>query len=116
MVENKRAVKVKRIEEYNQVTENRNEIKVNVQNKINHVLFKTDHESHIKIDADKCRNCSDKPCLTVCPAGMFSLSGDGKEVIYSHEGCLECGTCYVVCPHLEWNYPKGGFGVIYRES
>ncbi|WP_243675885.1 4Fe-4S dicluster domain-containing protein [Vulcanisaeta distributa] len=32
-------------------------------------------------------------------------------------GCLECGTCRVVCPenNIEWNYPpKSGFGVQYR--
>lgn len=116
MVENKHARTVSRIEEYSNAIENSNETKVNVQNKINHVMFKTDHESHIKINQEQCSKCQAKPCLTVCPAGMFSLSGDGKEVIYSHEGCLECGTCYVVCPHLEWNYPKGGFGVIFRES
>lgn len=116
MVENKWARKVNRIEEYSKAIANLNETKVNVQNKINTVLFKTDHESHIKINQEKCKNCKNKPCLTVCPAGMFSLSGDGKEVIYSYEGCLECGTCYVVCEYLEWNYPKGGYGVIYRES
>ena len=115
MVE-KQARKAQRIENYGSVVDNQNETKVNVQNKINNVMFKTDHDSHIKIDQSKCQNCTEKPCLTVCPAGMFSLSGDGSEVIYSHEGCLECGTCYVVCPHLEWNYPKGGFGVIFRES
>ncbi len=116
MVDNKWARKVNRIEEYSQEIDNLNESKFNIQNKINTILFKTDHQSHVKIDAEKCRTCQNKPCLTVCPAGMFSLSGDGKEVIYSHEGCLECGTCYVVCPHLDWNYPKGGFGVVYRES
>ncbi|MGI5825433.1 MAG: ferredoxin family protein [Bacillota bacterium] len=116
MVENKWARKVSRIEEYSRTIANLNETKINIQNKINTILFKTDRESHIKIDQNMCQNCAEKPCLTVCPAGMFSLSGDGREVIYSHEGCLECGTCYVVCKHLEWNYPKGGFGVVYRES
>ena len=116
MVETKKALKAKRIEDYSQTITNQNETKVNVQNNLNGILFKTDHQSHIKIDQDKCKNCQHKPCLTVCPAGMFSLSGDGKEVIYSHEGCLECGTCYVVCEYLQWDYPKGGFGVVYRES
>lgn len=116
MVENKKAVKARRIDDYGKVIANQNETKVNVQSKINPVMFKTDHESHIRINGEKCLKCLKKPCLTVCPAGMFSISGDGREVIYSHEGCLECGTCYVVCPHLDWNYPKGGFGVVFRES
>jgi ferredoxin like protein len=30
--------------------------------------------------------------------------------------CLECGTCLLVCDKgaLDWNYPKGGFGVRFR--
>ncbi len=116
MVDVKWARKVNRIEEYSRQLANRNETKINIQNKIERLLFKVDRESHIKIDPNQCRTCTNRSCLTICPAGMFSLSGDGTEVIYSHEGCLECGTCYVVCPSLRWEYPRGGFGVIYRES
>jgi ferredoxin like protein len=31
-------------------------------------------------------------------------------------GCLECGTCLVVCPFgaLAWRYPSGGAGIRYR--
>jgi len=36
------------------------------------------------------------------------------DVVY--ETCLECGTCYVVCDKeaVDWNYPRGGYGVCYR--
>jgi ferredoxin like protein len=36
---------------------------------------------------------------------------------FVHDGCLECGTCYVVCgkdAFTRWRYPRGGFGVSYR--
>ena len=88
---------------------------VKVQNKVNTVMFDPDHKSHIIINKEACAKCDDKPCLRMCPSQMFTLSGDGTEVINSHEGCFECGTCYVICPHLSWQYPKGGKGVIFRE-
>ncbi len=105
-----------KIEDYAKKRPASNSEKVNIQTKINTVLFQVDRESHIKLNEMACAVCKEKPCLNACPAGMFSLSADGKEVIYSHEGCLECGTCYVICDKLNWEYPKGGYGVIYRES
>jgi ferredoxin like protein len=37
-------------------------------------------------------------------------------VIFSYEGCLECGTCRMVCSFhaVNWSYPKQGNGVLYR--
>lgn len=89
---------------------------INIQEKINSVRFRLDKKSHITIDQLKCAVCLAKPCLFACPAGMFELSG--HEIINSYEGCLECGTCYMVCPSdsVKWVYPKGGCGVSFRES
>ena len=40
------------------------------------------------------------------------------EISFDYAGCLECGTCRVVCPRsaeaLKWSYPRGGFGVQFR--
>jgi len=36
---------------------------------------------------------------------------------FVHDGCLECGTCYVVCQKdafTRWRYPRGGYGVAFR--
>lgn len=109
-------VKIEKISDYGKPQPTSNEAKLNIQKRIDRILFRPAAESHIKLNPKACMACQEKPCLLVCPAGMFSLSGDGQEVIYSHEGCLECGTCYVVCSELSWQYPEGGFGVIYRES
>lgn len=89
---------------------------INVHEKINTVRFRLDKKSHITIDQEKCSVCQVKPCLLACPAGMFTLSEN--EVLYSYEGCLECGTCYVICPSksVHWQYPKGGYGVSFREA
>ena len=39
----------------------------------------------------------------------------GVEVV--PDGCMECGTCRVLTQdtaELEWNYPRGGFGVQFK--
>ena len=46
MVDVKWARKVNRIEEYSRQLANRNETKINIQNKIERLLFKVDRESY----------------------------------------------------------------------
>jgi ferredoxin like protein len=79
-------------------------------------IFKNDQESHIIIRQDICRRCTVKPCLRICPAGLYSLNEERQEIVVEFAGCLECGSCRVACPAgaLEWCYPRGGFGVQYR--
>ena len=74
------------------------------------VRFKTDTESHLKVDLEKCKTCKDKKCIYICPAEVYKL--DEKEnIAISYEACLECGTCRIACEFIEWKNPKGGFGV-----
>ncbi len=54
--------------------------------------------------------------VTTCPAGCYT-KGDSGQVELSVDGCVECGTCRIVCAatgEVEWNYPRGGFGVAYK--
>jgi ferredoxin like protein len=70
---------------------------------------------HIILDKAICAKCADKPCLVVCPAVLYTLKGD--EVNFDFAGCLECGTCRVMCKNkgiVSWNYPRGTFGVVFR--
>ena len=78
-------------------------------------IFKNDQESHIVIRQEICHRCEPKPCLLICPAGLYSVNEAG-EVLIEYRGCLECGSCRVICPlgALAWSYPRGGFGVQYR--
>jgi len=77
------------------------------------VRFKTDTESHLKVDPEKCKPCKDRGCIYICPADVYKL--DEKEnIVISFEACLECGTCRIACEFIEWKNPKGGFGVCYR--
>jgi ferredoxin like protein len=79
-------------------------------------VWDVDHRPHIEVDAEKCLECESKPCLLACPAGCYILVGN--RVVFSYEGCLECGTCRLVCPHgaVKWSYPLSGKGVHYRFS
>lgn len=75
-------------------------------------------EPHIVVDARICAPCADKPCVAVCPAQLYTLGADG-ELTFDHAGCLECGTCRVVCRTggiVRWTYPRGTFGVSYRQG
>ncbi|QNB47650.1 ferredoxin family protein [Thermanaerosceptrum fracticalcis] len=75
-----------------------------------------DDEAHITINKEICRTCTEKPCLYACPALLYNLNEAG-EMTFDYAGCLECGTCRVVCQKqgaIQWNYPRGIFGVQFR--
>jgi ferredoxin like protein len=79
--------------------------------------FKTDTESHIKINNEICRSkCTTKYCTYVCPGHLYSFNEETNEMVVEYAGCLECGTCKIACIDgaIEWKYPKGEFGVQYR--
>ncbi|HLA82074.1 MAG TPA: 4Fe-4S dicluster domain-containing protein [Thermoleophilia bacterium] len=75
-----------------------------------------DEQAHIKLDLEICNSCDPKPCTHACPAGLYVIR-DGK-LAFDHAGCLECGTCRVVCPRsgeaIAWGVPRGGFGIHFR--
>lgn len=80
--------------------------------------FRVDETAHITVNADICRNCSVRSCVYVCPANLFVPLDDGG-ILFNYEQCFECGTCYIACNQegaIQWNYPKGGYGVTFRES
>lgn len=76
---------------------------------------------HITVNPEICRECKTFDCVYACPANCYKFS-EGEEVdspiIFDYAPCLECGSCRIVCPHgsVDWHYPKGGFGVEYRNS
>jgi ferredoxin like protein len=91
---------------------------VQVDVKLAHNYFKLDTQAHISIDNKICSTvCTNRACLTVCPADLFELNSAGDMAV-NWEGCLECGTCMICCDNnaLSWAYPRSGFGVQYRAS
>jgi ferredoxin like protein len=70
------------------------------------------------IDRDVCLRCVRQQCINCCPATCYTPQEDGR-VLFSYEGCVECGTCRIVChefDNIEWTYPRGGFGIQYRHG
>lgn len=73
---------------------------------------------HVSIrDPAYCReHCAGKECTHVCPAACYRTRPDGS-VELSTEGCLECGSCRIICAvhgNVIWEHPRGGFGVSYK--
>ena len=82
--------------------------------KLLHVRHQVSMNPHIIVDTSKCDECESKSCLYFCPAGCFVLKDDSID--FNYEGCLECGTCRVMCSKgiQSWDYPLGGYGVSFR--
>jgi ferredoxin like protein len=79
--------------------------------------FTIDREPHIVLDTDVCLECDCRGCTNACPARCYTWNEEERKMTFVHDGCLECGTCYVVCQRnafTRWRYPRGGFGVAYR--
>jgi ferredoxin like protein len=71
---------------------------------------------HIKIAPHDKPSANLMAMITLCPAGCYSLNEAGKMEIAT-DGCFECGTCRVLCEpsgEVEWNYPRGGYGVLFK--
>ncbi|MBI4083274.1 MAG: ferredoxin family protein [Candidatus Lambdaproteobacteria bacterium] len=79
------------------------------------IHFTVDETPHITVDGGRCLHCATHPCLVFCPTRCFTPA-DAGGISYSHAGCVECGTCLVLCNRaaVTWRYPQGGYGVAYR--
>ena len=91
-----------------------------VEEKIALCAIKHHEKSHIQLDSDSCSRCTTRICLRACPAHLYTLEQDeqDEQVKVDHTGCLECGTCMVICPlrAVSWKYPDPGFGIHYRHG
>jgi len=58
-----------------------------------------------------------KAIVACCPAHVYTEEPDGT-ISVEYAACLECGTCLAVAAPgaLKWHYPRGGFGVQFREG
>lgn len=91
---------------------------VNVEEKLFQNRYVVDPgRPHIRIrDPAVCAaQCALQPCATCCPAGCYRV--EGRQVTLTTDGCLECGACRIVCDihrNLDWEYPRGGYGIQYK--
>jgi len=92
---------------------------VNVEEKLFQNRYRVDAgRPHIAIrDPDVCAlRCETKECTACCPASCYTLEGNGRVVLIT-DGCLECGTCRVICTehrNVDWEYPRGGYGILFK--
>jgi ferredoxin like protein len=91
-------------------------MKMTLEDKLGLLQYRIDKIAHIIVDTEKCSKCEFRPCIAGCPAGCFKL--EDERLHFQYEDCIECGTCKIVCPYgaVDWNYPRGTFGVAFRNS
>lgn len=73
---------------------------------------------HIEVHQDVVRATGAGPLLVrICAAHVYTQEPDGS-VSAEYAACLECGSCLAVAPPgaLTWHYPRGGFGIAFREG
>ena len=49
--------------------------------------------------------------------GRLLFTVETGQVELTADGCLECGTCRVLCEEsgeITWNYPRGGYGILFK--
>ncbi len=72
---------------------------------------------HISINQNPEGDSAALKALTrICPAGCYTFD-EADRVQIASDGCMECGTCRVVCQatgEIEWSYPRGGYGVLFK--
>ena len=77
-----------------------------------------EEESHIEVNQEvvKATGCA-RAIAACCPAHVYSQEVDGTLSV-EYAACLECGTCLAVAAPgaLKWHYPRGGFGIQFREG
>ena len=91
---------------------------MNIEQKLSIDKFVVDEgHPHIIIHQELMDDAVKKALTVVCPAGLYCVDANGQ-LVFEVAGCLECGTCRVVCAHitgaLEWNHPRPSFGVQLR--
>ncbi|NVN99105.1 MAG: ferredoxin family protein, partial [Geobacteraceae bacterium] len=83
----------------------------NIEEIFDYTSFTIDREPHIILDTTVCSGCDNRGCVNSCPARCYTWSAEEEKMTFVHDGCLECGTCYVVCHRdafTRWRYPRGG--------
>lgn len=91
-------------------------ITVNVEGKLGIDKYEVDESNaHIVLKDDFPKEEFDKLVLA-CPAALYKYDDEGKRK-FDYAGCLECGTCRILCEDTvleKWEYPQGTMGIEYR--
>lgn len=71
---------------------------------------------HITVNPHETPSANLLAMTKICPAGCYAETDAGQVEIVA-DGCMECGTCRVLCEEtgeITWNYPRGGYGVLFK--
>lgn len=71
---------------------------------------------HITVKPHETPSAQLRALTHLCPAGCYSENESGQVEVMT-DGCLECGTCRIVTAstgEVDWHYPRGGFGILYK--
>lgn len=67
------------------------------------ILYLTEAGVHIQDlsqdvtrNEDRCTSCG--ACVTICPAGAFTLDMKNRKVSFDNEKCIACELCIKACP------------------
>ncbi|MGD8192425.1 ferredoxin family protein [Brevibacillus ginsengisoli] len=92
-------------------------MRVNVEEKLGVNKFAVDEENpHITLKKDAVDMKEFKKLVIACPAGLYTINEDGS-TRFDYAGCLECGTCRVLCGKTildKWEFPVGTMGIEFR--
>jgi ferredoxin like protein len=90
---------------------------VRVEEKLFHNRYLVDSgRPHIQVRPHETPSKALLSMTRLCPANCYSQNDKGQ-VEVTPDGCLECGTCRIVCAEtadIVWEYPRGGFGILFK--
>jgi NAD-dependent dihydropyrimidine dehydrogenase PreA subunit len=83
--------------------------KVNTSERFPGVEWIGDTGDFVQVDEAKCTGCGD--CLKICLADCFAIT-DKTAKVRSLDECMECASCWYVCPTeaIAFSWPRGGTG------
>lgn len=94
----------------------RTDYTVNVDQLLSLNRYNVDEETpHIELIDNPADSEFDK-LIMVCPAALYKRDESGKK-IFDYAGCLECGTCRIICGSTiikKWENPSPTMGIEYR--
>jgi ferredoxin-like protein FixX len=91
----------------------KNEVNVDIKLGVNK-FFVDEEEAHIVLSENP-DTVEYRKLVAACPAGLYKID-DGKPQ-FDYAGCLECGTCRILCGDTileRWVYPNGTLGIEFR--
>lgn len=79
-------------------------------------FFVDEENAHIEIDSAYPDLKEKMKLVNACPAGLYKLNDD-ETLSFDYAGCLECGTCRILCLGTvikKWEFPEGTMGIEFR--